>query len=99
MSRDDFLRWEERQPACYEFDGFQPVAMTGGSANHARIQRYVILQQDQQAATTFSRRDDLWVADILTGDAILAMPEIGVDLPLPDCYRGVEFPPPEPTEA
>lgn len=49
--------------------------------------------------TTFSRRDDLWVADILTGDAILAMPEISVDLPLADCYRGVEFPPPEPTEA
>jgi Uma2 family endonuclease len=182
IARDDFLQWEERQPARYEFDGFQPVAMTGGSANHARIQRnllrqldsrlgngpcevfgsdlkiavadairypdafvvcgplrgkdnivpnpvvvfeilspstqgtdlirknreyratpsihrYVILQQDQQAATVFSRRDDLWVADILTGDAILSMPEIGVDLPLADCYRGVEFPPPEPTEA
>lgn len=182
MSLDAFLLWEERQPARYEFDGFQPVAMTGGSVNHAiilanlirhlgnrldggpcrvigsdlkiavadairypdafvvcgplrgkdnivpnpvvvfevlspstqgtdlirnireyratpSIQRYVVLQQDQQAATVFSRRDDLWVVDIHTGDAILPMPEIGVDLPLADCYRGVEFPPPEPDEA
>ena len=34
----DFLAWEERQPLRYEFDGFQPIAMTGGTAAHAAIQ-------------------------------------------------------------
>jgi hypothetical protein len=31
MSLEQFLAWEERQPLRYEFDGFQPVAMTGGT--------------------------------------------------------------------
>ena len=39
MSLAEFLAWEERQPLRYEFDGFQPVAMTGGTAAHAIIQR------------------------------------------------------------
>jgi|HubBroStandDraft_1064217.scaffolds.fasta_scaffold00296_5 Uma2 family endonuclease len=34
-----FLDWEERQPLKYEFDGFRAVAMTGGTAAHAAIQR------------------------------------------------------------
>lgn len=39
MSIEDFLAWEARQEQKYEFDGFEPVAMAGGSRNHARIQR------------------------------------------------------------
>ncbi|MCK8787942.1 Uma2 family endonuclease [Roseomonas sp. NAR14] len=35
---EEFLAWEERQPLRYEFDGFQPVAMTGGTAAHSAIQ-------------------------------------------------------------
>ena len=37
MSLDRFLEWEERQPLRYEFDGIQPVAMTGGTIAHDRI--------------------------------------------------------------
>jgi Uma2 family endonuclease len=37
MTRDEFFDWAEAQDERYEFDGFQPVAMTGGSGNHARI--------------------------------------------------------------
>lgn len=37
MTLDEFLAWEERQDARYEFDGFQPVAMTGGSDAHDTI--------------------------------------------------------------
>lgn len=33
-----FLAWENRQEFTYEFDGFQPVVMTGGSAANSRIQ-------------------------------------------------------------
>jgi Uma2 family endonuclease len=38
MTLAEFLAWEERQPLRYEFDGYFPVAMTGGTAAHAFIQ-------------------------------------------------------------
>ena len=178
MTRDAFLRWDERQPVKYEFDGTGPVAMTDVSVNHARIQaniiralgnrleggacdvfgsdlkiavaesirypdilvtcglldgqdrivnspvvvfeilspsaqgvdcivknreyrdtksiqRYVILEQDQPAATVFSRNGDLWAVEVLTGAETISLPEIGATLPLPDCYIGVTFPEPE----
>ena len=37
MTRDQFLDWAEAQEGRYEFDGFEPVAMTGGNLNHNRI--------------------------------------------------------------
>ena len=37
MSLEDFLAWEERQTLRYEFDGWQPVAMTGGTVTHELI--------------------------------------------------------------
>ena len=37
MTTEQFLAWEERQPLRYEFDGFQPVAMTGGTDAHEAI--------------------------------------------------------------
>ena len=39
MTREQFLAWEDRQELRYEFDGFEPVAMTGGTAAHSRQQR------------------------------------------------------------
>jgi Uma2 family endonuclease len=39
MTLAEFLEWEERQELRYEFDGFQPFAMTGGTAAHAAMQR------------------------------------------------------------
>jgi Uma2 family endonuclease len=33
----EFLAWEERQELRYEFDGFEPVAMTGGTIAHDQI--------------------------------------------------------------
>lgn len=38
MTLDEFLDWEERQTERWEFDGFNPVAMTGGTARHSEIQ-------------------------------------------------------------
>jgi Uma2 family endonuclease len=37
MTRDQFFDWAEAQNARYEFDGFEPVAMTGGNLNHNSI--------------------------------------------------------------
>ena len=39
MSVAEFLEWEDKQPLRHEFDGFQVVAMAGGSRAHAAIQR------------------------------------------------------------
>ncbi|WP_428483672.1 Uma2 family endonuclease [Rhodopila sp.] len=169
-----FLAWEEQQPTRYEFDGVQPVAMTGGTADHSRvqlnllsalkaglrgsscepfgselkilaagtvrypdafvvcspvlgkatyvtnpvvvfemispstsgtdriiknqeyrdtssIQRYVILEQDRQAAMVFARDHDDWTGHLIAGDAELHMPEINISLPLPELYVGVEL--------
>ena len=134
ITLDQFLAWEERQELRYEFDGFQPLAMTGGTAAHAAIQRnllialgvglrgrscqpfgselkiqvtaairypdapsvqrYVVLQQTKAAAAVFSRKGEDWVSDLLAGpEAILRMPEIDLDIPLSEIYRGIEFEP------
>ena len=37
MTIDQFLAWEDGQELRYEFDGFQPRAMTGGTAAHSAI--------------------------------------------------------------
>jgi Uma2 family endonuclease len=56
------------------------------------VQRYVVLQQAKAAAVVFSRKGDDWVTDLLTGDdAVLRMPEIGLDIPLSEIYLGVAF--------
>ncbi len=175
MTMAEFLAWEERQELRYEFDGFQAVAMTGGTLMHDRItfrlhkaldarlgtgpcqpfgpnakviaaskvrypdavvactpqtsrgtvvespvvvfevvsegssrtdriekvrdylaassvQRYVILEQDSAAATVFLRAGDVWQARTLAGDEELAMPEIGISLPIAACYDGLDLP-------
>ncbi len=176
MTLDEFLAWERGQERKYEFDGFEPVAMTGGSLNHSAIasgaalalngklrgpcrfyrgdvkilvagrvrypdaavtcspidgtsdilpnpvvvfevlspstatvgrvtknaeyeatpsiQRYVMLEQTRVAAAVFARDGGRWVGALARGgDAILAMPEVGVDLKLADIYAGIELPP------
>jgi Uma2 family endonuclease len=174
---DAFLAWERKQELRYEFDGFEPVAMTGGTLNHGAIgdnavdavrrrlkspcrvfssnvkilvagrvrypdaavtcspidgqsdilpnpvvvfevlspstaavdritknaeyaatpsiQRYVMLEQVRIGATVFARDGTNWVGTVLLDDAVLAMPEIGVELPLRDLYAGIDLPPPE----
>lgn len=178
MNVAEFLAWEERQELKWEFDGFQPVAMTGGTFAHTRIQgnlitalnnrlrgrpcrpcgpdmkvetggkyrypdalvtcspmppdatvaadpvvifevlskstsrddrtvklmeyqslpsvrRYVMLEQDQAPATVITRTGTStgWSLQSLRADAVLAMPEIGVELPVAELYADVEFAP------
>jgi Uma2 family endonuclease len=172
MGLNEFLAWEEKQELRWEFDGFAPTAMTGGTSEHSAIernlifaltgrlrgktcqpytsnlkvvtagsirypdafvcctslpvgtlavtdpvvmfailspsidfgakneeyrdtpsvQRYVMLAQDQQRATVFERIDGDWVGHIMSGDATLHMPEIGIEIPLTELYVGIQFP-------
>lgn len=55
------------------------------------IRRYVMLEQDSVGATVYARAGDVWAHDILVADFILALPEIGVELPLAELYQGIAF--------
>ena len=56
------------------------------------VLRYVVLQQTKAAAAVFSRKGEDWMADLLAGDdAVLRMPEIGIEVPLAEIYWRVEF--------
>jgi Uma2 family endonuclease len=178
MTLEQFLAWESRQELKYEFDGLQPVAMTGGSIEHAAmqinlimalgnrlrgtpcrvigselkiavagsirypdafvfctpqprgayvvtdpvvvfeilspstvetdlvvknreyratpsIQRYVILQQVAIGAMTFSRKGEDWVSGLVTGEEVLSLPEIGIEIPMTELYAGLDLTAPE----
>jgi Uma2 family endonuclease len=178
MTRAQFLAWDETQPDRWEYDGFGPVAMTGGTVAHQVIQgnlfallwnalrgrtcqvygselkvasagsirypdafvsctpmaltdtvasepvvvfeilsrssaltdltvksteyrdtpsirRYIAVEQYRVGATVFSREAGRWTATLLGGaEAILALPEIGVELRLGDLYERVTLGPP-----
>ena len=55
------------------------------------IRRYVMLEQDSVGATVYARSGETWTHEILVADSILALPEIGVSLPLAELYEGVVF--------
>ena len=55
------------------------------------IQRYLILEQDRIAATVFARAGGDWTGHVVLDGAILAMPEIGIDVPLAEFYDGLVF--------
>ena len=38
-TQDEFFTWAERQEGSFEFAGFQPVAMTGGTVAYAIVIR------------------------------------------------------------
>lgn len=41
MTQEEFFAWVQAQDGRYEFDGFQPLALTGGSVNHAQIKENI----------------------------------------------------------
>jgi Uma2 family endonuclease len=184
-TQDQFFAWASSQEARYEFDGFQPVAMTGGTANHSliiqnvhaalrnrlrgspcrplgpdaglatvndavrypdalvtcskfsgnaltipgvvvvfevvspgsgrvdrivkvreyaavpSIRRYVILEATTAGLTVLERQDaeSSWMATTLTGEDLLRMPEINVEIPVADFYEDVDLTGSEDTEA
>ena len=177
-TQEQFFAWAEARGACYEFDGSQPVAMTGGNAGHSlitrnlhraldarlrrgpcrplgpdagvetlnlavrypdalvtcskfqlsartipgvvvvfevlspsagrtdrivkvreyaavpSIRRYVILESSSVALTVMERTEptETWRTIVLTGDDILRMPEIGVEIPVFEFYEDIAFP-------
>ena len=177
MTREEFFQWAEAQEGRYEFDGFQPVAMTGGTNNHGlivanliielgtrlkgkacrvlpaesggvatigentrypdatvtcspvegrdrlildpvvvfevvsetnartdrftkmreyhevpSIKRYVLVEQATPVMVSYTREgNEPWAATPLSVDDILAMPEIGIEIPVSDIFDGIGF--------
>ena len=178
MTRAQFFAWAQAQDRRYEFDGFRPVAMTGGTLRHntmtnnihralyARLQgsgcrpygpdaglatigdavrypdalvactrvpdsahmvegavvvfevlsptsgrtdrivklreyravpsirRYVILEHAGIGLTVFARADAGadWTATALTAEDTLALPELGIEIPVVAFYENVDLP-------
>ena len=57
------------------------------------VRRYVMLEQYQALATVIERKGEDWTVRLLRPDAVLAMSEIGVEVPLAEFYADVEFVP------
>ncbi len=63
----------------------------------ASMRRYVPLEQDAVAATSMRRSGGAWETVVLTGSAVLDLPEVGVQIPLPEICAGIEFEDDQPT--
>ena len=50
MTVAEFLAWEERQELRWEFDGFEPVAMTGGTVAHETIGNNILIAVQSRLA-------------------------------------------------
>ncbi len=57
----------------------------------ASVQRYVMLEQVEVGGTMFERTGDDWVGHVLGADSVVAMPEIGIELPLAELYEGLDL--------
>jgi Uma2 family endonuclease len=58
------------------------------------IRRYVILESMSIGLTVMERQaaEETWRAtSLMTGEDILQMPEIGIEVPVAEFYEGVEF--------
>ena len=53
------------------------------------LRRYIMLEQDRAFATVITRTDTGWDHALLGPDAILAMPEIGVEIPITELYANL----------
>ncbi|MBV9756687.1 MAG: Uma2 family endonuclease [Alphaproteobacteria bacterium] len=74
------------------------TASTDRSAKNAEyratpsIQHYVMLEQSAASATVFSRAGYDWIGRLVMGlDAVLALPALGVEVPLAEIYAGIEL--------
>ena len=57
----------------------------------ASVRRYVMLEQVEVGGTMFERVGDDWIGHILTSGSVIAMPEIGIELPLAELYDGLDL--------
>ncbi len=52
MTRAEFLDWTEAQNERFEFDGFQPIAMVGGTRIHSELCQNIYFALRSRVAST-----------------------------------------------
>ncbi len=69
-------------------------------AGTASVRRYVMLEQAAVQGLMFARsgQDGDWIGHILGPDAVLRMPEIGIDVPIAEFYAGIDLSAVDPSE-
>ena len=66
----------------------------GDYARLPGLRRYVLVEQDRAAAAVLERTAAGWAeAEVAGMGGAVALPEVGVELPLAEVYRGVSLPP------
>jgi Uma2 family endonuclease len=55
------------------------------------IRRYFMLAQDRIAATVFAREGEDWIGRVVAEGDMLAMPEIGIAMPLAELYADLDL--------
>ena len=73
--------------------GVDSVTKNQEYAEIASVRRYVQIAQDRVGATVFERVGEDWVGRVVAGDGVLHMPEIGIEVPLPELYEGLDLRP------
>ena len=67
------------------------VAKNREYASTPSVRRYVMLSQNEIGAVLFERVEADWLGRVLAADAVLTMPEIGVEVALSELYTGLDF--------
>lgn len=77
MTQDAFLEWVQTQDGRFEFDGLQPVAMTGGTSNHSRaiVNLHVALRARLRGGPCIVLGPD---AGLATSDSAVRYPDVMV---------------------
>jgi Uma2 family endonuclease len=55
------------------------------------IRQYAIIEQDERRVELYTRTDTAWLDQIITGDAVLSLSAVGVDIPLDAIYEDTEL--------
>lgn len=86
--RDPVVVFEVLSQSTSRTDRIEKLREYGATPS---IQRYVILEQDAIAAMVFVRKGSDLVAETLTADDTLHMPEIDVEVPMAEFYTGIDL--------
>jgi len=64
----------------------------------ASVTHYVMLEQDEIAATVLERHGENWISSLLGETDTLVLPGVGIEIPLAELYEGLDFSNPQADE-
>ncbi len=57
----------------------------------ASVTHYVMLEQDEIAATVLERSGENWISSLLGATDTLLLPDLGIEIPLAELYEGLDL--------